>query len=77
MLKGQDGVSTETIGEKFRPKQSAAYVGTLASVQSRVKNLLCNKQETCRCKMVGTGIQSFAKLLVQIVRGMPQTTQVF
>jgi hypothetical protein len=28
-------------------------------------------------KMAGTGIQSFAKLRAQILRGMPQTTGAF
>jgi hypothetical protein len=75
MIKGilsQDGLSTETIDVKFRPKQSAANV-SCTWIVSRQNN----KQETCRCKMTGTGIQSSAKLRAQIVRGMPQTAWAF
>jgi hypothetical protein len=36
--------------------------------KSRVKNLLCNKQGNCRCKMAGAGIWSFAKFCGQMPR---------
>jgi hypothetical protein len=36
--------------------------------KSRVKNLWCNKQGSCRCKMAGAGIRSFAKLRDQMPR---------
>jgi hypothetical protein len=65
-----DGVLTETIAVKLRPKQSAMYV----SCNRRVAH---QNQEACRCNMAGTGIQLFAKLHAQIFRGMPQTTRAF
>jgi hypothetical protein len=36
--------------------------------KSRVKNLLCNKQGKCQCKMAGAGIWSFAKFRGQMPR---------
>jgi hypothetical protein len=53
------------------PPRTGMY---LAPGESCVKNLWHNKQETFRCKMPGTGTQSFAELHRQIVRGMPTTT---
>jgi hypothetical protein len=35
--------------------------------KSCVEKLWCNKQGSCRCKMAGTGIQSFAKFHAQIL----------
>jgi hypothetical protein len=40
----------------------------LTSRKSCVKNLWCNKQGNCRCKMVGAGIRSFAKFRSQMPR---------
>jgi hypothetical protein len=45
----RDGVSTDTIGVNFRPKQSAAYVSCTWRVPRQ-------KFMTCRCKMAGTWI---------------------
>jgi hypothetical protein len=63
ILKGivsRDGPWVDSLGLNNLPRQG------FTAGKSCVKKLWCNKQGSCRCKMAGTGIQSFAKFRAQI-----------